>query len=143
MVTSISPFGQTGPYAEYQSTNAVSFAIGGIMSLTGDFHREPLVTGGSHAQYFGGLHAFGATITAYFGAVMQGEGDWIDISLQEAASATIELYAPLAAYTGYVTPRMGNQSRAEWGIYPCADGYAGSLRAAAPDPGAVRSDGRR
>lgn len=125
VVTSISPFGQTGPYARYQSTNAVSFAAGGIMSLTGDFHREPLVTGGSHAQYFGGLHAFAATLTAYYGAVLQGEGDWIDVSLQECAAATNELYAPMAACIGVVTPRMGNQTRAEWGLYPCADGYAG------------------
>jgi crotonobetainyl-CoA:carnitine CoA-transferase CaiB-like acyl-CoA transferase len=126
VVTSISPFGQTGPYAAYQSTNAVSFAVGGIMSLTGDFFREPLVTGGSQAQYFGGLHAFAATATAYLGAVLQGEGDWVDISLQECAAGTTELYGPMTAYLGGDgLPRMGNQTRAEWGIYPCLDGYAG------------------
>jgi crotonobetainyl-CoA:carnitine CoA-transferase CaiB-like acyl-CoA transferase len=126
VVTSISPFGQTGPYAAYQATNAVSFAAGGIMSLTGDYFREPLVTGGSQAQYFGGLHAFAATATAYLGAALQGEGDWLDISLQECAAGTLELYGPLTAYLGGAgLPRMGNQTRAEWGIYPCADGYAG------------------
>jgi crotonobetainyl-CoA:carnitine CoA-transferase CaiB-like acyl-CoA transferase len=126
VVTSISPFGQTGPHAQYQSTNAVSFAAGGIMSLTGDYFREPLVTGGSQAQYFGGLHAFAATATAYLGAVLQGEGDWLDISLQECAAGTTELYGPMTAYLGGDgLPRMGNQTRAEWGIYPCADGYAG------------------
>ena len=36
VIVSLSPFGQSGPYASYQSTNAVSFAMGGIMSLTGD-----------------------------------------------------------------------------------------------------------
>jgi crotonobetainyl-CoA:carnitine CoA-transferase CaiB-like acyl-CoA transferase len=125
VVTSISPFGQTGPYAQYQSTNAVSFAMGGIMSLTGDYFREPLVSGGSQAQYFGGLHAFAATVTAYLGAVLHGEGDWLDISLQECAAGTLELYGPATAYTGTVMPRMGNQTRAEWGIYPCRDGYVG------------------
>jgi crotonobetainyl-CoA:carnitine CoA-transferase CaiB-like acyl-CoA transferase len=126
VVTSISPFGQTGPYAHYPSTNAVSFAMGGIMSLTGDFFREPLVSGGSQAQYFGGLHAFAATATAYLGAVLQGEGEWIDISLQECAAGTTELYGPMTSYLGGDgLPRMGNQTRAEWGIYPCLDGYAG------------------
>lgn len=126
VVTSISPFGQTGPHAQYQSTNAVSFAAGGIMSLTGDFFREPLVTGGSQAQYFGGLHAFAATATAYLAAVLQGEGDWLDISLQECAAGTLELYGPMTSYIGGEgMPRMGNQTRAEWGIYPCLDGYAG------------------
>lgn len=125
VVTSISPFGQTGPYAHYAATNAVSFAMGGIMSLTGDYFREPLVSGGSQAQYFGGLHAFAATATAYLGSVLQGDGDWLDISLQECAAGTLELYGPMTAYLGMTLPRMGNQTRAEWGIYPCLDGYAG------------------
>ena len=126
VVTSLSPFGQTGSHAPYQSTNAVSFAAGGIMSLTGDYFREPLVSGGSQAQYFGGLHAFAATATAYLGAVLQGEGDWIDISLQECAAGTLELYGPMTSYIGGdAMPRMGNQTRAEWGIYPCLDGYVG------------------
>jgi crotonobetainyl-CoA:carnitine CoA-transferase CaiB-like acyl-CoA transferase len=51
---SVTPFGQTGPYRHYKSTNIVSFALGGIMSLTGDPAREPLVSGGSQAQYLGG-----------------------------------------------------------------------------------------
>jgi crotonobetainyl-CoA:carnitine CoA-transferase CaiB-like acyl-CoA transferase len=126
VVTSISPFGQTGPRAQYRATNAVSFAAGGIMSLTGDYFREPLVSGGSQAQYFGGLHAYAATATAYLGAVLQGEGDWLDISLQECAAGTLELYGPMTAYIGGAgAPRMGNQTRAEWGVYPCVDGYVG------------------
>lgn len=126
VVTSISPFGQTGAYASHRSTNAVSFAMGGIMSLTGDYFREPLVSGGSQAQYFAGLHAYAATATAYLGAALQGEGDWIDVSMQECAASTLELYGPMTSYIGGdAYPRMGNQTRAEWGIYPCLDGYAG------------------
>jgi crotonobetainyl-CoA:carnitine CoA-transferase CaiB-like acyl-CoA transferase len=150
VITSISPFGQTGPYADFPSTNAVSFAAGGIMSLTGDYFREPLVTGGSQAQYFGGLHAFAATATAYLGAVLQGEGDWLDISLQECAAGTLELYGPMTSYIGGDgLPRMGNQTRAEWGIYPCLDGYAGvfalqrqipALFAAMDDPELLEGD---
>src|SRR5215210_5015855 len=33
VVVSVTPFGQDGPYAGYQATNAVSFAMGGIMSM--------------------------------------------------------------------------------------------------------------
>ena len=125
VITSISPFGQTGPYRDWKATNIVSFAMGGFMTLTGNFDREPLVSGGSQAQYFGGLHAFAATVTAHLGAVRHGEGDWLDISLQQVAAGTLELYGPATAYGGPIMPRMGNQTRAEWGIYPCADGYAG------------------
>jgi crotonobetainyl-CoA:carnitine CoA-transferase CaiB-like acyl-CoA transferase len=125
VVVSISPFGQTGPYRDYKATNIVSFASGGIMSLTGDPSREPLVSGGSQAQYLGGLHAFSAASMAYLGALLQGEGDTIDLSLQECAAGMLELYGAMTSLGGPVVPRMGNQTRAEWGIYPCADGWAG------------------
>jgi crotonobetainyl-CoA:carnitine CoA-transferase CaiB-like acyl-CoA transferase len=125
LVVSISPFGQTGPYRGYRATNIVSFAMGGIMSLTGDFDRSPLVSGGSQAQYLAGLHAFSAAVTALFAVAVHGEGDWIDISAQECAAGMLELYGPWTAYGGPVLPRMGNHTRAEWGIYPCVDGYFG------------------
>jgi hypothetical protein len=63
VTVSISPFGQTGPYRNYKSTNIVTFAMGGFMTLTGAYDREPLVSGGNQAEYFGGLHAFAATTT--------------------------------------------------------------------------------
>lgn len=127
VIVSITPFGQSGPYRNYKATNIVSFAMGGIMSLTGGPDREPLVSGGSQAQYLGGLHAFSAASVAYLGAALQGEGDWIDLSLQECAAGMLELYGPSTAYGGPVLPRMGNQTRAEWGIYPCADGWVGTF----------------
>jgi crotonobetainyl-CoA:carnitine CoA-transferase CaiB-like acyl-CoA transferase len=122
---SVSPFGQSGPYRDYRATNIVTFALGGIMSLTGEHDREPLVSGGSQAQYLAGLHAFAASVTAYFGAAVHGEGDWVDISAQECAAGMLELYGPTTAYGAPVANRLGNQTRAEWGVYPCADGYVG------------------
>ena len=53
VVVSITPFGQDGPYAGFEASNITSFAMGGIMSLTGMPQREPLVTGGSQALYLG------------------------------------------------------------------------------------------
>ena len=64
VVVSITPFGQDGPYAGFEASNITSFAMGGIMSLTGMPQREPLVTGGSQAHYLGGLNGFGAAVTA-------------------------------------------------------------------------------
>ncbi|MCZ7576576.1 MAG: CoA transferase [Dehalococcoidia bacterium] len=72
-VVSITPYGQTGPYADFEATNITSFAMGGIMSLTGMHQREPLVTGGSQALYLGGLNAFGAAVAAYLGSLIQGK----------------------------------------------------------------------
>jgi crotonobetainyl-CoA:carnitine CoA-transferase CaiB-like acyl-CoA transferase len=125
ILVSISRFGQSGPYRAYRATNIVSFAMGGIMSLTGDYDRSPLASGGSQADYLAGLHGFSAAVTAYYGVALHGEGDWIDISAQECAAGMLELYGPLVAYGYPGQPRLGNQTRAEWGIFPCADGYIG------------------
>ncbi|MDC0349796.1 CoA transferase [bacterium] len=42
IVVSVTPFGLTGRDADLPTTNAVSFAAGGIMSLTGDADRPPV-----------------------------------------------------------------------------------------------------
>ncbi|MGH2608373.1 MAG: CoA transferase, partial [Tepidiformaceae bacterium] len=126
IVVSITPFGQSGPYADHEATNVTAFAMGGIVSLTGHESREPLVTGGNQAYALGGLNAFSAALAAYYGRLVHGEGDWIDISLQECSAAMLELYGPGSAATGMgASPRRGNHLRAVWGIYPCADGWAG------------------
>ncbi|MFT7597873.1 MAG: crotonobetainyl-CoA:carnitine CoA-transferase CaiB-like acyl-CoA transferase [Acidimicrobiales bacterium] len=126
VITSISPFGQNGPQALWQTTNAVQFAVGGLMTLTGDAHREPLVTGGDQALFLGGLHAFAATVAVSFGQARQGCGDWIDISMQEGSASMQELYAAMSEYeTQAPVVRSGNSVRSTWGVYRCADGFAG------------------
>lgn len=125
VIVSITPFGQWGPYAAWEATNLVAFAAGGIHSMTGHPGRPPLQTGGSQALYLGGLHGFSAAVTAYFGALVHGEGDWIDIAIQEVQAGMLELYGPRSEYEGGPTPRSGNHVRAVWGVYPCADGFAG------------------
>lgn len=126
VIVSITPFGQQGPYAGWQATNIVEFAMGGIMSLTGAPGRPPLTNGGQSALYLGGLNAFAAALTAYYGALVQGEGDWIDLSIQECGAGMTELYGPRSEYTDEgVVARAGNHVRAVWAIYPVVDGFGG------------------
>ncbi|GAB4330155.1 MAG: CoA transferase [Dehalococcoidia bacterium] len=126
VVVSITPFGQAGPYAEYRATNIVAHAAGGIMSLTGLPERPPLQNAGSQAFYLGGLNGFAAAVTAYYGALVQGEGDRVDISMQECAAGMLELFGPRSAYTGEgPVVRSGNHVSAVWGIYQVKDGWGG------------------
>jgi len=126
VVVSITPFGQTGPYADFEATNVVAFAMGGIMSLTGRPDRPPLTNAGSQAYYLGGLNGFGAAMAAYYGAVMQGEGDWVDVSLQECGAGMLELYGARTECTDLGPGlRSGNHVSAVWGIYPTLDGFGG------------------
>lgn len=125
VVVSVTPFGLTGPMADARHTNAVAFALGGIMGLTGDPDRSPLVTGGSQAYALAGINAFGAAVTAWLGRVRHGRGDLVDLSGQECAAGMLEYYGPYASYHGVVTRRLGNHTRATWAVYPCLDGWAG------------------
>lgn len=126
VITSITPFGQTGPQADWQTTNAVQFAAGGLMSLTGEPHRPPLVTGGKQAFMLAGLHAMAVTATVLLRSQREGQGDWVDLSMQECAASMVELYGPMSEYeTGEPVVRSGNSVRATWGVYRCADGFAG------------------
>jgi crotonobetainyl-CoA:carnitine CoA-transferase CaiB-like acyl-CoA transferase len=125
VITSLTAFGQHGPYADYEATNLVAHAAGGLHSLTGLRSRPPLQNGANQAWKLLGLNGFGATLTAYYGALLQGEGDWIDVSAQECAAGMLELYGPRSGIDGVPSPRLGNRTNAIWGLYPAKDGYAG------------------
>ncbi len=126
VLVSVTPFGQSGPYAHLPATELTLYALSGQMGLTGDPNREPLKSGGSQPSYQAGLHAFTATQTAYFGALQHGEGTHLDISAQETFASMLELYAShTAQYGEEFRGRLGNMLSAVWGIYPCLDGYAG------------------
>lgn len=125
VVVTIAPYGQTGPDRDLPADDLTAFASGGLMSLTGDPASTPLVTGGKQAFHYAGLHGFSAALGAHWGALLQGEGDWVDISVQECLAGALELYGPAAAYGEPAAMRFGNYHRAAWALYPCADGYAG------------------
>ncbi|HJN92152.1 MAG TPA: CoA transferase [Dehalococcoidia bacterium] len=74
VMTSVTPFGQTGPYASYEGPNLVEFATGGQMHMTGSPDREPLKNGGYMSDHQAGLNAFSATAVATLGASLHGEG---------------------------------------------------------------------
>jgi crotonobetainyl-CoA:carnitine CoA-transferase CaiB-like acyl-CoA transferase len=67
VMTSVTPFGQTGPHSDYQFTELTIFAMGGAMYREGLPDREPLKYGGEMAQYFAGTAAAAATMAASFG----------------------------------------------------------------------------
>ncbi|MEX1195418.1 MAG: CoA transferase [Dehalococcoidia bacterium] len=126
VLTSITPFGQTGPRAGWKSVNLTSFASGGQMSLTGDPDREPLLSGGYQAEYQAGLQAFAASMVAAHNADSTQVPQHIDISAQECMASALELYLPWWAYLGRdVSKRKGNVLSAMVGLFPAKEGYIG------------------
>ncbi|MCH8310790.1 MAG: CoA transferase, partial [Chloroflexi bacterium] len=124
VMTSVTPFGQTGPYRDYQYTELTVFATGGGMHREGIPERHPLMYGGEIAQYFTGTAAASATMGASLGALLTGQGDWIDISIMECMAGhphQIGRRAPFA-YNGELDPRRESRSSAAGGREPYAVG---------------------
>jgi len=92
VMTSVTPFGQDGPYAGYRATNLTALAEGGQMAVTGEPDREPLKNGGYQAEYQAGLHAFAATAVAAFSADATEVGQHIDIAAMECMATALEPY---------------------------------------------------
>ena len=125
VMTSISSFGQTGPYRDFRATEITADAMGGWMSVVGDPDREPLKTGGNQAQFVAGLMAGVATMAAFSGRDAVG-GQHVDLSVMEAVVYIQMNITQIYAYGQGVAKRLGNVSPPMPGaILPCRDGYIG------------------
>jgi crotonobetainyl-CoA:carnitine CoA-transferase CaiB-like acyl-CoA transferase len=133
VMTSISNYGQTGPYRDWKAAEINLYAAGGLMNITGEPEQEPLKEGAPLAQLGTGQNAFVATMTALIYAEDTGQGQQVDISIAEYATNILENALMQYSYSGQEYSRVGNRGygRAAWGIYPCADGYVGIV--AGPD----------
>ncbi len=132
VMTSVTPFGQTGPYRDYQYTELTVFAMSGAMHREGVPDRHPLRYGGEAAQYFAGSAAASATMAASVGALLTGQGDWIDISIFEAMAGhpnQVGRRGPFA-YSGALDDRLEPHAETPEehecyavGTFRCQDGY--------------------
>jgi crotonobetainyl-CoA:carnitine CoA-transferase CaiB-like acyl-CoA transferase len=145
VVCSITPFGQTGPYATYRATDIVLQAMGGAMYATGHADREPLRLGGNFAERHGGLAAALAILLAVYRAEATGRGEHIDLSIYEtqAGSKDRRQLALLAhAYSGVVSRRRETAFAICSGVRPCSDGYINLLGNGPRLPALLRMIGR-
>jgi CoA:oxalate CoA-transferase len=81
--TSVTPFGQAGPYRDYRGSELIAQATGGLMQTIGLPDREPLKIGGHAALYTTGISAFSATMIALYARDVQGYGQHVDVSAME------------------------------------------------------------
>ncbi|MBL7120296.1 MAG: CoA transferase [Dehalococcoidia bacterium] len=90
IMTSITPFGQTGPYAHYQSTDLVGCAMGGLVRLLGDLGRPPVRMSCDPQAYFhAGLQGALGSMMAHYHRALTGEGQHVDVSMQEAVTLAL------------------------------------------------------
>ncbi|WP_395685958.1 CaiB/BaiF CoA transferase family protein [Caenimonas koreensis] len=85
--TSISGFGQTGPWADRPGFDLMAQAMSGVMSVTGYPGGPPVKAGVPVADIGCALFAVYATLAAYIGAKGSGQGQYVDASLFDSAIA--------------------------------------------------------
>jgi crotonobetainyl-CoA:carnitine CoA-transferase CaiB-like acyl-CoA transferase len=144
VLTSISNFGQTGPYRDLRASEIVESAMGGPMNVTGHADREPLKLAGNVVQYHAGAVAAYATTLALLRAEDDGEGDWIDCSIYATQAGTRDrrvIYLLAHAYTGEVGRRPVAAYRPLSGVRATKDGYATMVGAGRRIPGMLRTIG--
>ena len=92
VMVSITPFGQSGPYSDYQSTDLTALAFGGpVWSCGYDDHSIPPVRGGGNQAYHIVCHfAIMGVLTALIHRQFTGVGQYIDANMHAAANVTTE-----------------------------------------------------
>lgn len=83
ILTSITPFGQTGPKAHYRSSELTAWASGGCLYVMGDADRPPVWVSFPQAYLHGGAEAAAGSLVALWHRSMTGEGQQVDVSIQQ------------------------------------------------------------
>ena len=110
VMTSITPFGQTGPYREYKAYELNSHHAGGEGYLlpihSDDPDREPVKPGGIVGDSICGLSAAVATLTAVYFMMGTGIGQHIDVSKQDVLMSLVQTHVCTFANLGEVHSRL-------------------------------------
>ena len=123
VMTSITPFGQTGPYRDHLATEMGIFAMSGRMYTHGLAEREPLRYAPDISWFQAGSTAAVPTMAALLMAQASGSGDHVDVSAMEALAGNVDNRPLYYAYSGIKSERGNWPGGYPQGAYPCADGY--------------------
>ncbi|MDP6606058.1 MAG: CoA transferase [Dehalococcoidia bacterium] len=116
-------FGTSGPYADYKSYDPVAQAAGGAFSVTGFEGKAPTRPGITVGDAGTGLQLALAITAAFVQKQQTGEGQEIEISMQEAMTFFMRTVVANGSDWGRQTAgRRGNEVSAPTDLYPCKPG---------------------
>lgn len=134
ILVSVTPFGQSGPYVErhYQTTDMILWALGGVMSISGDPDRAPNQISFPHAYLHGGAEAAQGAMMALYARSITGQGQHVDVSIQQCLSMctmnTMQFWdmyrinLPRGVYKRGIVRSDGSSLYSPW-LWPCQDGW--------------------
>ncbi len=123
--TSITDFGQTGPYRSFKSSDIVASALGGWMYVTGEEEDPPVKLAGSQAHMMASTYAAVSSMIALYRGAISGEGQHVDISVEETALSVSHICGVGKWLDDGIIPRRrgtGLFASVPSGAYPCTDG---------------------
>ena len=123
VMVSVSNFGQTGPYRYYRAADIVEYAMGGLIYIFGNYDREPLKHALHQAQFKGGTDAASAALMALYHQRLTGQGQHVDVSIQEAMASGLRDVVDNYTYTGAIRRRQPNHSGDLTRLRATSDGY--------------------
>ncbi len=126
IMTSITPFGQNGPYRDYQACELITYHSSGAGHTTprsGDPDQSPLKLGARVTEFYAGMNGALAAMGAVLVREMTRKGQYIDISAQECFLNNALAGLPYWQFNNELMGRGGRQPWAPLAILPCKDGH--------------------
>ncbi len=120
---SVKGFGMDGPRANYKSFDMIAQAAAGAFSVTGDADGRPMRPGPTMGDTGTGMQLGIAILAAYVQRQRTGQGQFIEISMQEAMTYYMRTMIAIGqGFSDRAAPRTGTGMSAEIDMYPCAPG---------------------
>lgn len=127
IVTSITPFGRSGPYKNYKAYPLNMAHISGqgylLPFVSTDLERPPVRVGDHASEYDPALVAVVAILAALLWKAVSGRGQFIEISKMEALLSMQRVESVTYANDGVYMSRAGGPNNLPGGVLPCKDGY--------------------
>jgi len=132
ILVSITGFGQAGPYRDFKAPDLVGVATGGLMYFAGFPEDPPYRPYGFQGYNAASLHAAAGILIALYNRDLTGEGQWVDVSVQQCVATLLE-----TTFQGYDVrkdirkrsgllrhlPGLSPFKQIAYGLYECKDGY--------------------
>ena len=131
--TSITPFGQSGPYSQYLAPDLVAWSMGGMQYVGGDADRQPVRISAPQAELHAGAQAAAGTMAAFWQSRKTGRGQRVDVSMQTAVVWTLMNATPFPPLHKTNMERNGDyRARGDIRVrqvFRCRDGHLSVIQA--------------
>ena len=137
VVASVSHFGQSGPYRDWQGSALVDFALAGCLIRSGLPDQAPCAPPYLLPYAIAGVTAASAVTAALWNRSRTGRGDWLDCTVVEALQAQADWSVPGYSATGNQAKRAG--AGPLFRLFPTDDGWVRVINLSAKQWRAVKS----